>query len=152
MRRITVRIDQIRQPGKYIKGHDIRNRSHDLSKTSARGSVRCLVCNKGFKIHESGGDCHGVFFPHQPADPLPVPEKVREFGTLASHIMVGDTQIISIFKNRILLLIYPLAANTGIFRNFRNWNSCSCLTADEKSVAVFQKFYCFIIYILSGNW
>ena len=36
MWRITVRIDQIRQPGKYIKGHDIRNRSHGLSKASAR--------------------------------------------------------------------------------------------------------------------
>ena len=62
----------------------------------ARGSVRCLIFYKRFKIHESGGDCHGILFFHQPTDPLPVPEKVRESAPLASHIMIGNTQVIPI--------------------------------------------------------
>ena len=63
----------------------------------ARRSVRCLIFYKRFKIHESGGDCHGILFFHQSADLLPVPEKIRESGPLASHIIVGDTQVIPIF-------------------------------------------------------
>ena len=80
-----------------MKSHDIRNGNHRSSMESNKGSVRCFVFDKSFKIHESGGDCHGILFPHQPADTLPVPEKIREPGPLAAYIVVGDAQVVSIF-------------------------------------------------------
>ena len=60
-------------------------------------SVFQLPGSQGRQMDKAGGNRHRIHLPHEGADPSFIPKDIGEIGELAPYIMVGNTQVVSIF-------------------------------------------------------